>query len=232
MAIDHQEQILIIEGGLLAAGKPMTVDKLANLFPEDERPDNAKIKKLLAEITKAYHGRAMELREVASGFTFFLRQELGPWLTKLWEEKPQKYTRSLLETLAIIAYRQPVTRADIEQIRGVAVSTNTTRTLIEREWVRIVGHRDVLGKPALYATTKAFLDYFGMKCLEQLPPLSELKDFGEIELPQHVAAMMPAENAEHDETEEVAEREIEHEVENRAEIEDRAEIEVEADVES
>jgi segregation and condensation protein B len=169
----------IIEGALLAAGKPLSLGQLEDLFaaPEQpERPSRDQIRQALNEIEQDYASRGMELKQVGSGYRIQVRQELEPWIGRLWQEKPPRYSRALLETLAIIAYRQPVTRAEIEEIRGVVVSTNITRTLQEREWVKVVGHRDVPGKPALFGTTKEFLDYFNLKSLEELPTLAELKD--------------------------------------------------------
>ncbi|MCB1855538.1 MAG: SMC-Scp complex subunit ScpB [Halieaceae bacterium] len=168
--------VQIIEGALLAAGKPLTVAQLADLFEEHERPENNAIREALQDIAARCEGRGFELQEVASGFRFQVRQSLSPWVARLWHERPQKYSRALLETLALIAYRQPITRGEIEEIRGVAVSSNIIKTLHEREWVRVVGHRDVPGRPAMYATTRQFLDYFNLKTLDQLPALAELRD--------------------------------------------------------
>jgi segregation and condensation protein B len=168
--------VQIIEGALLAAGKPLTVAQLADLFDEHERPDTNAIREALAEVSARCDDRGFELREVASGFRFQVRQSLGHWVARLWHERPQKYSRALLETLALIAYRQPITRGEIEEIRGVAVSSNIIKTLHEREWIRVVGHRDVPGRPAMYATTRQFLDYFNLKTLDQLPALAEIRD--------------------------------------------------------
>ncbi len=166
----------IIEGALLAAGKPLTVAQLGELFEEHERPDNAALRAALEEVAARCEGRGFELQEVASGFRFQVRQALSPWVARLWHERPQKYSRALLETLALIAYRQPITRGEIEEIRGVAVSSNIIKTLHEREWIRVVGHRDVPGRPAMYATTRQFLDYFNLKTLDQLPALADVRD--------------------------------------------------------
>ena len=168
--------VQIIEGALLAAGKPLTVAQLADLFDEHERPDPNAIREALAEVNARCDDRGFELREVASGFRFQVRQSLSHWVARLWHERPQKYSRALLETLALIAYRQPITRGEIEEIRGVAVSSNIIKTLHEREWIRVVGHRDVPGRPAMYATTRQFLDYFNLKTLDQLPALAEIRD--------------------------------------------------------
>jgi segregation and condensation protein B len=166
----------IIEGALLAADKPLTVAQLAELFEEHERPANAAIREALDEAQARCENRGFELQEVSSGFRYQVRQSLSPWVGRLWHERPQKYSRALLETLALIAYRQPITRGEIEEIRGVAVSTNIIKTLHEREWIRVVGHRDVPGRPAMYATTRQFLDYFSLKTLDQLPALAEIRD--------------------------------------------------------
>ena len=170
----------IVEGALLAAGRAMSVQQLQELFDEIHRPDIADLREALKTIGESYEGRGVELKEVASGFRFQVRQDLGPWVTRLWDEKPQRYSRALLETLALIAYRQPITRGDVESVRGVAVSTNIIKTLLERDWVKVVGHKDVPGRPALYATTRNFLDYFNMKNLDELPPLAEIRDLDEL----------------------------------------------------
>jgi segregation and condensation protein B len=172
----------IIEGALLAAGEPLNADRILSLFSEIEEklPTAADIKKAIEALQADCEGRGFELKEVASGYRFQVRQDLSRWVSRLWDEKPQRYTRSLLETLALIAYRQPITRAEIEEIRGVAVNTQTIRTLQEREWVRIVGHRDVPGRPAMFATTRGFLDYFNLKNLDDLPTLSDIRDLDKI----------------------------------------------------
>lgn len=171
----------IIEGALLAAGKPVDIARLESLFEEDERPPRDQIRAAIEEIQADCRGRGFELMQVASGYRFQVNQDLSVWVNRLWQEKPKRYSRAMLETLALIAYRQPLTRGDIEAVRGVAVSSDIIKSLQEREWVRIVGHRDVPGKPALYATTKQFLDYFNLKNLEHLPALSEIKDFAELD---------------------------------------------------
>lgn len=167
---------MIVEGLLLAAGRPLTLDNIALVFNEKERPDRKELKAVMHVISEECNDRGFELKEVASGYRFQVKQELSEWIAKLWEEKSPRYTRALLETLALIIYRQPITRGDIEEIRGVGVSPNIIRTLLDREWVRVVGHRDVPGRPAMFATTKRFLDYFNLKSLQELPPLSEIKD--------------------------------------------------------
>ena len=165
----------IIEGAIFAAEQPLTVDQLMQLFEKDA-PERADVRAALKEIGDECDGRGFELKQVASGYRFQVRSDYGEWVSRLWKEKPPRYTRALLETLALVAYKQPITRGDIEEIRGVAVSTNIMRTLLEREWVRVVGHRDVPGHPALFATTKTFLDYFNLKSLDELPTLAEIKD--------------------------------------------------------
>ncbi|USE38889.1 SMC-Scp complex subunit ScpB [Endozoicomonas sp. SCSIO W0465] len=166
----------ILEAAILASSRPLTIEQLAALFPEEERPDGNEIREALVKVSEACDGRAFELKQVASGFRFQVRQSMARWIGGLWDEKPQRYTRALLETLALIAYRQPITRGEIEEIRGVSVSSNIIRTLQEREWVRVVGHRDVPGRPAMFATTRQFLDYFNLQNLNELPPLSEIRD--------------------------------------------------------
>ena len=166
----------ILEGMLLSSGKPLSIERIQSLFDEEARPKAEDILGALERIQDELIDRGFDLVEVASGFRFQVKQSVSPWVSRLWEEKPQRYSRALMETLALIAYRQPITRGDIEDIRGVAVSSSIIKTLLEREWVRIVGHKDVPGRPAMYATTKIFLDYFGLSGLDQLPTLSEIKD--------------------------------------------------------
>lgn len=166
----------IVEAALMVAGQPLTIAALQNLFNDDERPANADIKTALAGIRERHQDSGIELHEVASGYRLQAKTELSPWLAKLWEERAPRYSRAFLETLAIIAYKQPITRAEIEEIRGVTVSSNIVKTLSEREWVRLVGFRDTPGKPALYGTTKTFLDHFNLSSLSDLPTLAEFKD--------------------------------------------------------
>ncbi|WP_317929300.1 SMC-Scp complex subunit ScpB [Halioxenophilus sp. WMMB6] len=186
MTIESNQLKKIIEGALLAAGQPLDLKRLSDLFVTEEglleQPSvsNDEIKAALTAIETDCEGRGFELKEVGSGWRFQVREETAPWVNRLWEEKPQKYSRAMLETLALIAYRQPITRGDIEEIRGVAVSSHIIKTLTEREWVKVVGHRDVPGRPSLYATTKAFLDYFNLKNLEDLPSLGELADLDQL----------------------------------------------------
>lgn len=166
---------MIIEAALMAAGRPLTLSMLQNLFPEEEQPSTAEIKEALSVISEQYQ-RGIELKEVASGYRFQAKAELSPWLSKLWEERAPRYSRAFLETLAIIAYKQPITRAEIEEIRGVTVSSQIVKTLMEREWIRVLGYREVPGKPAIYGTTKEFLDYFNLKSLTDMPTLAEFKE--------------------------------------------------------
>lgn len=178
--MNRQELKPIIEAALLTAGTPLTADGLLKLFTDDEKPERGEISAVLEEIAADCAGRGYELKQVNSGFRFQVRQELAPWVSRLWDERPTRYSRALLETLALIAYRQPTTRAEIEDIRGVSVSSNIIKTLLEREWVRVVGHRDVPGRPALYGTTRKMLDHFNLKSLDELPPLRELMDLDQV----------------------------------------------------
>ena len=184
----------IVEAALLAAGRNLTIDHLLALFTDEtEPPGRDQIREVLAQLEREYSGRGIELRETGSGFRLQVRQAFAPWVGRLWEERPQRYSRALLETLAIIAYRQPITRGEIEDIRGVAVSSNIVKTLQERGWIRIVGHRDVPGRPGLYATTRQFLDYFNLKSLNDLPTLAELRDLDEISAELEQSLPSPAE---------------------------------------
>lgn len=170
----------ILEAALLAAGRPLSLDDMRSLFPESDAPEVAELRAALEELGNEYSGRGLEVAEVASGFRIQVRQTMERWISRLWEERPPKYSRALLETLALIAYRQPITRGEIEEVRGVTVSTSIMKTLQEREWIRIVAHRDVPGRPAMYGTTREFLDYFNLKSLEDLPSLAELRDIDSI----------------------------------------------------
>ena len=169
----------IVEGAIMAAETPLSIDQLMQLF-EEEGPERSDVREALKEIEQDCEGRGYELKQVASGYRFQVRSDYGEWVSRLWKEKPPRYSRALLETLALVAYKQPITRGDIEEIRGVAVSTNIMRTLVEREWVRVVGHRDVPGQPALYATTREFLDYFDLRNLDELPTLADIKDMTKV----------------------------------------------------
>ncbi|WP_129138962.1 SMC-Scp complex subunit ScpB [Modicisalibacter coralii] len=167
----------ILEAALLAAGEPLSLDRLEGLFDDHERPPRRDLRDALGELEARLESSALELIESASGYQMRIRQRLSPWVSRLWDERPQRYSRALLETLALIAYRQPVTRGDIEEVRGVSVSGSIMRTLSERGWIRVVGHRDVPGRPAVYATTRQFLDDFGLRTLDALPPMHELQGF-------------------------------------------------------
>jgi len=166
----------ILEAALLAAGQPLSPVQLAALFNDDERPPTGEISRVLEQIGKDCAKRGVELIKVASGYRFQVKQDLNEWVSRLWKERPPRYSRALLETIALIAYRQPITRGEIESVRGVSVSTNIIRTLQERDWIRVVGHRDVPGKPALFGTTNIFLDSFGLQNLDDLPTLAEIRD--------------------------------------------------------
>ncbi len=181
MTFEPEKLKQILEGALLAAGKPLPLQRLAELFEESEaKPGRDEIQAALEDLASESTQRGFEIVEVASGYRIQVKESLAPWVSRLWEEKPQRYSRALLETLALVAYRQPITRGEIEDIRGVAVSTNIIRTLLDRDWVRVVGHREVPGRPAMYATTRSFLDYFNLKNLDQLPSLAAIRDLDSI----------------------------------------------------
>jgi segregation and condensation protein B len=205
MDIDQLKHIA--EAVLLAAGRPLTLDQVLAMFPEAERPERTDMRKALSALEADFESRGIQLVQVASGYRIQVRKEMQPWVSRLWEEKPTRYSRALLETLALIAYRQPITRGEIEEVRGVSVSTSIMRTLLEREWVRAVGHRDVPGHPAMYGTTRQFLDYFNLKSLDELPTLAELRDLStigaELELDLSDIPGLQAESA-NDEAEEAA----------------------------
>ncbi len=165
----------IVEAALVAAGGPLTLDRLLALFLDDERPSRAELLAAIVALQEDYAERGLEIVEVAGGWRTQVRASIAPWVARLWDERPPRYSRALLETLSLIAYRQPITRGEIEDIRGVAVSTQIVKTLTEREWIRVVGHRDVPGRPALFATTRKFLDYFGLRSLNELPTLAEIR---------------------------------------------------------
>ena len=194
---EPRELAPLLEAFLLASGKPQSLERLFELFEEGERPDPPVFKKALELLRKSCDGRAFELKEVASGYRLQIREKFSPWIGRLWEERPQRYSRAMLETMALIAYRQPITRGEIEDVRGVAVNSHIVKTLLEREWIRVVGYRDVPGKPAMFATTKGFLDHFNLKSLDELPPLAELRelepdpilDFDDAPVPAHLQAL-------------------------------------------
>lgn len=181
-AITPERLKQIVEAALLAAGEPLSVAQIAGLFDEGaDGPSDADITKAIESLEADCAGRGVELRKVASGYRLQVRQENQEWISRLWSERPKRYSRALLETLALVAYRQPITRGEIEDVRGVSLSSNIIRTLQERDWIRVVGHRDVPGKPALFGTTRAFLDYFDLESLDELPTLAEIKDMGALE---------------------------------------------------
>ncbi len=175
--MDKNEIKYFLEAALLAAGRPLNIDQLRGLFDGRMAPEKAEIREAVAALNEEYEERGIVVSEVASGFRMQVKSTMADRLNKLWEERPPRYSRALFETLALIAYRQPITRGEIEEIRGVAVSSNITRQLLERDWVRVVGHRDVPGRPAMFGTTKGFLDYFSLKRLDDLPPLADLSDW-------------------------------------------------------
>ena len=185
----------VLEAAILVYDGPLNLDGMLLLFDEADRPSRRQLREVLDEMVADCEKRGIELREVASGFRYQAKKEVGPWVSRLWQEKPPRYSRAIMETLALIAYRQPITRGEIEEIRGVSVNTQIVRTLLERGWVRVVGHRDVPGRPAMYATTRQFLDYFDVKSLEDLPPLSEIKDLDKLneELQLEETAQLAAE---------------------------------------
>lgn len=209
---EPRELAPLLEAFLLASGKPQSLERLFELFDEGERPEPAVFKKALTLLGKSCEGRAFELKEVSSGYRLQIREKFSPWVGRLWEERPQRYSRAMLETIALIAYRQPITRGEIEDVRGVAVNSNIVKTLLEREWIRVVGYRDVPGKPAMFATTKAFLDHFNLKNLEDLPPLAELRemetdpvlDFDDAPVPQSLQERVDASAEPEEEKEETS----------------------------
>lgn len=195
--MDSQQLSRVAEAALLAAGRPLSLDELRDLFTaQGSAPTKPELRAALEKLQEDCQERGIEIREVASGFRAQVRAELAPWLTKLWEQRPPRYSRALMETLAIIAYRQPVTRGEIEDVRGVTVTTNIIRTLLERDWIREVGHRDVPGRPAMFGTTREFLDYFGLKKLDDLPELTALTDLEslriQLELPDEIESQTGA----------------------------------------
>lgn len=204
---DNADKKQILEAAIFAAGEPVGLERLALLFDEAERPSNKELKLLLDELAADCESRGVELVQVASGFRFQAKQLVAASLQRLWERKPARYTRAFLETLALVAYRQPITRGEIEEVRGVAVNSNIMRQLLERDWVKVVGHKEVPGKPALFGTTKQFLDYFNLKKLSDLPTLQEITDLeeaGEKLGEQLSLEVAPAEDAEADQPHESA----------------------------
>jgi segregation and condensation protein B len=206
--LDQEKLPFLLEAILFAAGKPLTEGELLQLFAEEEKPSLEALREALATLQNSCQQRGVELIQVASGYRFQIKLEWAPWIMKLSEEKPARYSRALLETLALIAYRQPITRGDIEDIRGVSISTSIFKTLLEdRQWIRVVGHRDVPGRPALYATTKTFLDYFGLRNLQDLPSLPDILNMGEEQPVYDTSLPGPKQIAEELATEETLETE-------------------------
>lgn len=188
----------IIEAAVMAAGQPLTIDRMMSLFVDDDRPGKDQLRQAIVKLQEDCEERGVELKEVASGFRYQAKQELAPWVARLWEERPPRYSRALLETLVLIAYRQPITRGEIEHVRGVSVSSHIIRTLLERDWVKVVGHRDVPGRPAIYATTKGFLDYFNLKSLEMLPTMVEIRDLDKIKAELVLEGVISADDSSED----------------------------------
>lgn len=180
MSLSPEQIKNIVEAALMAAGQPLSIDRLLTLFLDQQQPSRDDIKSALKLLEEECENRGVELKQVSSGYRYQARQDYAEWVSRLWEEKPPRYSRALLETLSLIAYRQPITRGEIEDVRGVSVSSNIIKTLLERDWVKVVGHRDVPGKPAMYATTRQFLDYFNLKSLSELPTLAEIRDIDSI----------------------------------------------------
>lgn len=238
--MDDNEIKYFIESALLAAGRPMSIDQLQNLFDAASTPEKPQLRQAISSLLDDYAERGMTITEVASGFRLQLKGDMADRLHKLWDERPPRYSRALFETLALIAYRQPMTRGEIEEIRGVAVSTNIMRSLLEREWIRVVGHRDVPGRPAMFGTTKMFLDYFSLKKLDDLPPLADLSDWESLRVQLNLPAVdedeepeptvpvidLPVLYPEGEDGEVAAERAVEVEVESVA---DSGEDEIAAD---
>lgn len=179
--LSDKELLRILEAAIFSAGHTLSIDRLMDLFPYDKHPGKDAIKAALETLQEQYlEHTSLELKQVSSGYRFQVRDEYSSWVAKLFEERPARYSRATLETLSLIAYRQPITRAEIEEVRGVGVSSQIIKTMVERDWIRVIGHRDVPGKPALYATTKGFLDYFNLKSLTELPALADLRDIDAI----------------------------------------------------
>ena len=181
MMDDDRQLRNILEAALVAAGQPLSVARMEALFTDRERPSTERLLQVLARLQEDYEQRGIRIVEVAGGYRMQTAADVAPWVSRLWEERPPRYSRALLETLALVAYRQPITRGEIEEVRGVAVSSHIVKTLLERDWIRVLGHRDVPGRPALYGTTRAFLDYFNLKSLDALPTLAALRDIDSLE---------------------------------------------------
>lgn len=222
--LSDAELMRIIEAALFSAGHTLDMNRLVSLFPLDKHPGKDAIRAAIKSLQEQYlEHTSLELKEVSSGFRFQVRDDYSSWVAKLFEERPARYSRATLETLALITYRQPITRAEIEEVRGVSVSSQIIKTLLERDWIRVVGHRDVPGKPALYSTTKGFLDYFNLKSLDELPPLADLRDIDAInaELDLQIPMVPSAGKADAEENQQHAETEQET-VDSESEITDEA----------
>ena len=223
--LTEAELMRIIEAALFSAGQTLNIDRLMTLFPEDTHPGKDAIVSALKALQEQYaEHTSLELKEVSSGFRFQVRDDYSSWVAKLFEERPARYSRATLETLALIAYRQPITRAEIEEVRGVSVSSQIIKTLVERDWIRVVGHRDVPGKPALYATAKGFLDYFNLKNLEELPPLADLRDIDAINAELDLQVPMVPSAGNENEEENTVENEAIDNTEQTAMAEEESEI--------
>lgn len=203
--MDQTEIKYFVEAALFAAGRPLSVDQLQGLFDGRSAPEKSRLRDAIGELQSEYEPRGIEIVEVASGFRIQVRAGMVERLQRLWEERAPRYSRALFETLALVAYRQPITRGEIEEVRGVSVSPNIIRTLLEREWVRVVGHRDVPGRPAMFGTTRQFLDYFGLKKLDDLPPLADLADWESLRVQLNLPAVEETEEEQPLESAEVAE---------------------------
>lgn len=228
--MDEQKLKRIIEGALFAAGKTLSINQMLELFLEDECPERDQIKSVLDELEQQYADTALELKQVASGYRFQVREGLSEWVSRLWAERPSRYSRALLETLALVAYRQPITRGEIEDIRGVSVSSSIVKTLQEREWIKVVGHRDVPGKPAMYGTTRTFLDYFNLRSLDELPTLAEIRDIDSInaELNLNVPGLPDSDEAAEQRDEEAdSDEAVSHEADETADLQEETEAAVE-----
>lgn len=220
--MDPKKIKTIVEASLMAAGRPLSIDELQAVFGTFSLPERQQIRDAIKALQEDYEARAMEIKEVASGFRVQVRTRHTEYISRLWDERPPRYSRALMETLALIAYRQPITRGEIEEVRGVSVSTNIVRTLLERNWVRVVGHRDVPGRPAMFGTTREFLDYFGLKKLDELPSLRDLQDIEDLsvqlQLPTGDDNPEGGEDRVEDITEDSAEPSAEKPAEDSAEI--------------
>jgi len=231
--METQQLKIIVEAILLGAGRPLTVDQMLTMVGEQDTVDRSLVREAIAELQSDYESRGISLVQVGSGYRIQIRETMQPWVSRLWEEKPARYSRALLETLSLIAYRQPITRGEIEEVRGVAVSTTIIKTLLEREWVHVIGHREVPGRPAMYGTTRKFLDYFSLKTLSELPSLAELRDLSAIgkdleldlsEIPGLELEAAAAENDTDESEEVVAEAVVSDEVASAAETADNDNI--------